>query len=151
MTTTQPPDTSTPSSTDSTGTPSSDSQSSTDNTAAVIGGVVAVILIIAITIIAIITIMALIKESSSWRFVHQESRGVSLLCSQLTTTTARPLLSLCLSHRHGLVPLACSPAVETVAITTTTNTAYEVMKQGGGQEGDHEYELVSSPGGAPSC
>ena len=63
MTTTQPPDTSTPSSTDSTGTPSSDSQRSTDNTAAVIGGVVAVILIIAITIIAIITIVALIMKS----------------------------------------------------------------------------------------
>ena len=62
MTTTQPPDTGTPSSTDSTGTPSSDSQSSTDNTAAVIGGVVAVILIIAITII-IIAIVALIMKS----------------------------------------------------------------------------------------
>ena len=59
------------------------------------------------------------------------------------------LLSLCLSHRHGLVPLPGSTAVEAVAITTTTNTAYEVMKQGGGQEGDHEYELVSSPGGPP--
>ena len=66
-----------------------------------------------------------------------------------TITTARPLLSLCLSHRHGLVPLPGSPAVEAIAITTTTNTAYEVMKQGGGQEGDHEYELVSSPGGPP--
>ena len=74
---------------------------------------------------------------------------MSSLCSQLTITTARPLLSLCLSHRHGLVPLPGSPAVEAVAITTTTNTAYEVMKQGGGQEGDHEYELVSSPGGPP--
>ena len=63
MTTTQPPDTGSPSSTDSTGTPSSDSQSSTDNTTAVIGGVVAVILIIAITIIAIITIVALIMKS----------------------------------------------------------------------------------------
>ena len=62
MTTTQPPDTGTPSSTDSTGTPFSDSQSSTDNTAAVIGGVVAVILIIAITII-IIAIVALIMKS----------------------------------------------------------------------------------------
>ena len=61
-TTTQPPDTGTPSSTDSTGTPSSDSQSSTDNTTAVIGGVVAVILIIAITII-IIAIVALIMKS----------------------------------------------------------------------------------------
>ena len=40
--------------------------------------------------------------------------------------------------------------MEAVAITTTTNTTYEVMKQGtqgGGQEEDHEYELVSSPGG----
>ena len=64
ITTTQPPDTSTPSSTDSTGTPSSDSQSSPDNTAAVIGGVVAVILIItaAITIV-IIAIVALIMKS----------------------------------------------------------------------------------------
>ena len=64
MTTTQPSDTSTPSSTDSTGTPSSDSQSSTDNTTAVIGGVVAVILIItaAITIV-IIAIVALIMKS----------------------------------------------------------------------------------------
>ena len=39
--------------------------------------------------------------------------------------------------------------MEGVAITTTTNTAYEVMKQGGEQEGGHEYELVSSPGGSP--
>ena len=39
--------------------------------------------------------------------------------------------------------------MDAVAITTTTNTAYEVMKQGGGQEGDHEYELVSSPRGPP--
>ena len=64
MTTTQPPDIDTPSSTDSTGTPSSDSQSSTDNTAAVIGGVVAVILIItaAITIV-MIAIVALIMKS----------------------------------------------------------------------------------------
>ena len=56
MTTTQPPDT---------GTPSSDSQSSTDNTAAVIGGVVAVIFIItvAITIVIIIAIVALIIKS----------------------------------------------------------------------------------------
>ena len=55
-------------------------------------------------------------------------------------------------HRHGLVPLPGSPAVEAVAITTITNTAYEVMKQGrqgGEQEGDHEYELVSSPGAPP--
>ena len=63
MTTTQPPDTGSPSSTDSTGTPSStDSQSSTDNTAAVIGGVVAVILIITVGII-IIAIVALIMKS----------------------------------------------------------------------------------------
>ena len=63
MTTTQPPDTGTPSSTGSTGTPSSDSQSSTDNTTAVIGGVVvAVILIITVAII-IIAIVALIMKN----------------------------------------------------------------------------------------
>ena len=62
MSTRQPPDTNTPTSTDSTGTPSSDSQSSTDNTAAVIGGVVAVILIITLAI-AIIAIVALMMKS----------------------------------------------------------------------------------------
>ena len=86
---------------------------------------------------------------------------MSSLCSQLTITTARldeitendlSYVAVSSPHRHGLVPLPGSPAVEAVAITTTTNTAYEVMKQGGqggGREGGHKYELVSSPGGPP--
>ena len=50
-----------------------------------------------------------------------------------------------LSHRHELMPLPGSPisgVAGDVAITTTTNTVYEMMKLGG-QEG--EYELVSVP------
>ena len=44
-----------------------------------------------------------------------------------------------------------SPAAD-IAIATSTNTAYEMTKQGGqggGQERGHEYELVSPPGGPP--
>ena len=51
--------------------------------------------------------------------------------------------------RHALGPL---PPVPGSRIATSTNTAYEMMKQGaqgGGQEGEHEYELVSPPGGPP--
>ena len=42
-----------------------------------------------------------------------------------------------------------SPATS-AAIPTTTNRAYELMKQGGGREGRHEYEMVSAPPAAPS-
>ena len=52
-------------------------------------------------------------------------------------------------HRHAVSPL--SPATD-VAIATSTNTAYEMTKQGGQggrQERGHEYELVSPPGGPP--
>ena len=52
-------------------------------------------------------------------------------------------------HRHAVSPL--SPAQD-VAIATSTNAAYEMMKQGGqggGQERGHEYELVNPPGGPP--
>ena len=53
------------------------------------------------------------------------------------------------SSRHALGPL---PPVPGSRIATSTNTAYEMMKQGaqeGGQEGEHEYELISPPGGPP--
>ena len=35
-------------------------------------------------------------------------------------------------------------------LTTATNPAYEIMKQGGGGgQGSHEYELVDAPGTGP--
>ena len=51
-----------------------------------------------------------------------------------------------LFHRHELVALPGSPmsAVKGVSITTTTNAAYEMVKQEGGT---HEYDLVSEPPG----
>ena len=53
------------------------------------------------------------------------------------------------SSRHALGPLPPAPGSR---IVTCTNTAYEMMKQGAqgwGQVGEHEYELVSPPGGPP--
>ena len=49
--------------------------------------------------------------------------------------------------RHELTVLPGSPVIEGVAITTTPNTAYETMKQGGRVGG--EYEVVNSPPGGP--
>ena len=57
------------------------------------------------------------------------------------------LLIIFFSSRHALGPLPPAPGSR---ITTSTNTAYEMMKQGAqgwGQVGEHEYELVSPPGG----
>ena len=54
------------------------------------------------------------------------------------------------SSRHALGPL---PPVPGSRIATCTNTAYEMMKQGaqgGRQEGEHEYEVISPPGGPPA-
>ena len=48
--------------------------------------------------------------------------------------------------RHALCPL---PPAQDVAIATSTNAAYEMMKQGGQggrQDGGHQYE---PPGGPP--
>ena len=49
--------------------------------------------------------------------------------------------------RHELTMLPGSPVIEGVAITTTPNTAYEMMKQGGRVGG--EYKVVNSPPGGP--
>ena len=54
------------------------------------------------------------------------------------------------SYRHEMAVLAGHPVLEGDAIKTTTNTVYEMMKQLG-QEGrlEHDYELISPPGGPP--
>ena len=46
-----------------------------------------------------------------------------------------------------MTTLSGSPVTKGVALTTTANTAYDMMKQGGRLEG--EYELVSCPPGGP--
>ena len=50
------------------------------------------------------------------------------------------------------VPDSPSSPVRSAAILTTTNRAYELMKQGGDREARHEYEMLgatSSPTGNP--
>ena len=47
------------------------------------------------------------------------------------------------SDRHETTTLPGSPDVKGVAITTTTNRAYEPIKHGGKLE--DEYDLVSPP------
>ena len=43
-----------------------------------------------------------------------------------------------------------SPATS-AAIPTTTNRVYELMKQGGGPDSRHEYEMVGAPPAASSA
>ena len=52
-----------------------------------------------------------------------------------------------LPDRHEMTTLSGSPDVKGVAITTTTNRAYELIKHGGGLE--DEYDLVSPPESPP--
>ena len=53
---------------------------------------------------------------------------------------------LILLPRHG--PLPPAPGSD-VALATSPNTAYDAMKQGGGQGGRKEEEAYMSPGGSP--
>ena len=64
------------------------------------------------------------------------------------------LLSPFLTCRHKMVDLPDSPSspATSAAIPTTTNRAYDLMKQGGGRESEYEYEMVpasSSPASKP--
>ena len=70
----------------------------------------------------------------------------------LTSLLRVSFVTINLSHtcRHEMVDLPESPSspAKSAAIPTTTNRAYDLMKQGRGPDSRHEYELVSATSAA---
>ena len=48
-----------------------------------------------------------------------------------------------------MTTLPGSPVTKGVALTTTANTSYDMMKQGGRLEGEYKLHMVSGPLGGP--
>ena len=91
--------------------------------------------------------MYIILQSRNEAIQQKYMYVIILTNKQTNKQTNKSHVTFLFPDRHELPVLPGSPVIEGVAITTTPNTAYEMMKQGGRVGG--EYEVVNSPPGGP--
>ena len=123
-------------------------KSSSSNTTTIIGGVVAIVIVLIIAITTVIVVL-LLKSRCGETSLKNAEKYVSEMYIYICAHTSLLFLKLiyCPSIsalcRFELTGLPSPAVVESVAIKTSSNAAYEMMKQGG--EPEEGCEEVASP------